>query len=402
MTLFGIKALCAGGFRAAIVGFVLLLSLSARSAEINVSDAAGLQSAVANAQPGTTILLAPGDYGSGFHFKNINGTSAQPIIIEGVSRDAPPLFSGGKEAIHLSDCNHLVLRNLQVSGCSANGINCDDGGSFETPSQGIVFDTILVTDIGPEGNFDGLKLSGLKNFRVTGCLFHGWGGAAVDMVGCREGEISNSHFLGKEGFSQTTGIQAKGGTEKVRITGNFFHDAGARGINLGGSTGNQFFRPELRNFEAKDLEVLGNHFVGSDAAIAYVTSVGCVVRHNTIVHPRKWIFRILQEKPLDQFQSCRDGVFEENLIVYDKRVTTFVNVGGGTKPGTFTIRGNAWFCSDGPRRPSLPVEEIDGIYQIDPLLEKADSHAMKMLSKDPRLKSVGAHAHKSEHGGVKN
>lgn len=402
MTLFGIKAVYHGAFRAAILGFVLTLPVPGRSAEVNVSDAAGLKRAVASAKPGTRILLATGDYGSGFHFKNVNGTPAQPIIIEGASTDAPPLFSGGKEAIHLSDCNHLVLRNLQVSGCSANGINCDDGGTFETPTEGMVFDTILVTEIGPEGNFDGLKLSGLKNFLVTGCLFHGWGGAGIDMVGCREGEILNSHFLGKEGFSQTTGIQAKGGTEKVRIAGNFFSDAGARGINLGGSTGNQFFRPGLRNFEAKNLEVLGNHFVGSDAAVAYVTSVGCVVRRNTIVHPRKWIFRILQEKPLDEFQACRNGIFEENLIVYDKRVRTFVNVGGGTKPETFTVRGNAWFCSDGTRRPTLPVEEADGVYQVDPVLENAESLTMKMLSNDPLLNSVGARAYEEERGSVKD
>lgn len=389
-------------FPAAVTGFVLAISLSAHSGEYKVSDAAGLTQAVADAQPGATILLAPGDYGSGFNFKNVNGTPTHPIVIEGADPNNPPLFTGGKEAIHLSDCNHLVLRNLKVSGCTANGINCDDGGTFETPSEGIVFDNITISDIGPEGNYDGLKLSGLTSFLVTNCTFNGWGGAGIDMVGCREGQIENCRFLGKEGYSQTTGIQAKGGTEKVRIVRNFFHDTGGRGINLGGSTGNQFFRPELRNFEAKDLEVIGNHFVGCETALAYVTSVGCIVRHNTIVHPQKWIFRILQEKPLEEFQSCRDGVFEENLIVYDKRVQTFVNVGAGTKPETFAIRGNAWFCSDGDRRPKLPVEETDGIYQIDPMLENADSPEMVIRSQDPHLESVGDRAYYAEQGKPKD
>lgn len=396
------KAVDIGLFRGLLPAIVFAFPLSVQSGEINVSDAAGLRNAVASAQPGTTILLAPGNYGAGFNFTNVRGTPGRPVVIEGASPDELPLFSGGKEAIHLSDCNHLVLRNLKVSGCSANGINCDDGGSFDTPSEGMVFDGITITDIGPEGNCDGIKLSGLKNFLVTDCRFNGWGGAGIDMVGCREGVIKNSQFTGKEGFSQTTGIQAKGGTEKIRISGNFFHDAGARAINLGGSTGNRYFRPALRDFEAKDLEVLGNYFVGGEAALAYTTSVDCVVRHNTIIHPRKWIFRILQERSLDDFQSCRNGVFEENLIVFDKRVDTFVNVGGGTQPETFTIRGNAWFCSDDTRRPSLPVEETGGVYQIDPILDISDVPAVKILSKNPQLKSVGAHAYLAEHAGVKD
>ena len=382
-----------GSIRAGFLGAALAMPLAGIAAEIKVSDPAGLNRAVATAKPGTTILLAPGDYGNGFHWVNVQGTATQPVVIEGADKSDPPLFSGGNEAIHLSDCNHLVLRNLTVSGCSANGINCDDGGTFETPSAGMAFHNITIKEIGPVGNFDGLKLSGLKDFAVRDCTFNGWGGAGIDMVGCRGGVIENCRFLGKEGFTQTTGIQAKGGTEKVRIAGNVFHNAGSRGINLGGSTGNQFFRPELRDFEAKDLEVVGNRFVGSESALAFVTSVDCVVRHNTIVHPRKWIFRILQEKPLDEFQPCRNGVFENNLIVYDKRVKTFINVGAGTEPETFTIRGNAWFCSDGDRRPSLPIEETGGVYQIDPILENADSPAITTRSENSLLKSVGARAY---------
>ncbi len=384
-------------FRAMTLGIIFAFPLSVHCGEINVSNAAELRKAVANAQAGTTILVAPGNYGSGFYFEDVSGTAAEPIIISGADDTELPRFTGGKGAIHLSNCNHLVLRNLIISGCTSNGINCDDGGTFDTPSVGIVLDKIRIEDIGPDGNIDGLKLSGLKKFLVKNCVFHGWGGSGIDMVGCHEGQIEGCHFLGKDGYSQTTGIQAKGGSENIRIEGNFFHEAGDRGINLGGSTGRQFFRPELRDFEAKAIKVVGNRFIGSDAALAFTTSVDCVVRRNTIVHPGKWIFRILQEQPLEDFQPCRNGVFENNLIVYDQRVRSFVNVGSGTSPESFTIRGNAWFCSDSMRRPSLPVEETDGIYQIDPILENADSLDMEMRSEDPRLESVGAQAHFAKH-----
>ena len=123
--------------------------------------------------------------------------------------------------------------------------------------------------------------------------------------------------------------------------------------------------------------------------MAYVTSLNCKVQLNTIVNPEKWVIRILQEQPTDQFKSCQKGVFENNLIVFDRRVRTFVNVGPNTLPDTFQFRNNAWFCSDGDRRPSLPAKEIGSVYQVDPVLKNAETPDMKMMSKDPLLKAVG-------------
>jgi len=100
--------------------------------------------------------------------------------------------------------------------------------------------------------------------------------------------------------------------------------------------------------------VEGNHFVGSTAPIAFVTSIHCEVRQNMIVNPDKWIMRILQEQPVGDFKACQQGVFEANLVVYDERVQSFVNIGPDTLPETFTFRQNAWFSRNGDRKPSLP------------------------------------------------
>ena len=210
------------------------------------------------------------------------------------------------------------------------------------------------------------------------------------MVGCHNGVIDGSKFVGKSGYSQNSGIQAKGGCENVIIRQNYFHEAGERAVNLGGSTGYAFFRPRLQDYEAKAIVVEGNHFVGSQAPIAYVTSIACVVRRNTIVNPRKWVLRILQEQPLDKFQPCQRGVFEDNLVVFDKRVQVFVNVGPNTKPETFSFRGNAWYCSDNTRKPTLPVKETGGCYQIDPMVENAETPDLRVRSNDRRLRTVGA------------
>lgn len=371
---------------------LIVCGLRAVGGEVTVRDADGLRQELRRARPGSVIKLAPGNYGSGIYVEKINGTKDQPIVVAAVDEQNPPVFTGGNEALHFVDCNYLTLRGVKVSGCSGNGINADDGGSFETPSLGMVFERVTIEDVGPTGNHDGLKLSGLDGFTVRNCMFSGWGGSAIDMVGCHAGVIENCRFIGKDGFSQDTGIQAKGGCENVVIRRNFFTGAGQRAINLGGSTGLEFFRPKLQDYEAKGIEVVGNHFVGSVAPIAYVTSIDCAVRQNTFVNPEKWVLRILQEQPTDTFKPCHGGVFEANLIVFDRRVQVFVNVGPNTKPETFVFRGNAWFCSDGDRKPSLPVKETDGIYQVDPKLENAETPEMRVGSQDRRLQKVGANA----------
>ena len=362
-----------------VAASVLSVNAFEKSTVVKVKNAEELKRAVANATPGATINLAPGNYGNGFQFERVNGTEEKPISIMGEDHKNPPLFTGGNQALHFVDCNYVRVVNIKVKGCRHNGINADDGGSFETPSQGMLFDSVVIEDIGPRGNFDGLKLSGLTNFKVVNCSVSGWGGSAIDMVGCRRGQVSDCHFTGKQGFSQDTGIQAKGGSENIAIHNNMFLNAGQRAVNLGGSTGLPYFRPEVRNYEAKDLVVSGNCFTGSLSPIAYVTSVDCRVVGNTIYMPDKWVLRILQEQPVDKFLPCGRGVFEKNLVGFDRRGQTFVNVGVNTSAETFIFKGNAWFCVDGNRRPELPVKETDGIYQVDPELKTGDDGELSVM-----------------------
>jgi len=359
---------------------------------ISVHDAKTLRNAISRAQPGDIISLATGHYGNGILISKLNGSKNKPITISAADPKNPPLFEGGKVAIHLSSCNYLTLSDLVISGCQANGINADDGGLLDTPSLGLVFKNITIKDIGPTGNRDGLKLSGLKHFTISKCHFSGWGGSAIDMVGCREGLINQSRFYGKSGFSQSSGIQTKGGSENIRIESNYFNQAGGRAINLGGSTGLQFFRPEVRDFEAKSISVSGNRFLGSQAPIAFVSSIDCQVRYNTFVSPGKWVIRILQEQTTDRFKPCQNGDFSSNLIVYSRQIRTFVNVGAHTKAETFSFRNNAWFCIDGNQRPSLPVKEIEGVYQIDPKVIDQDTDMLRATSKHPLLQKIGARA----------
>ena len=214
-------------------------------------------------------------------------------------------------------------------------------------------------------------------FEIVGCLVERWGagGSGIDMVGCSRGEIAGCTL--KHGDEEgATGIQAKGGTRNVRVQYSRFLHAGRRAINIGGSTGLQYFRPAPEGFEAKDITVVDNVFVGSNAPIAFVGVDGALVAHNTIYRPQRWVFRILQETREPGFVPSRNGVFANNLIVYGKeQLSTAVNVGPDTAPQTFVVRDNAWYALDVPHasRPDLPVAETGGVYGVDPELRDPEA-----------------------------
>ena len=285
---------------------------------------------------------------------------------------------------------------IKVKGYPANGINIDDGGTFETPSHHIFLDNITILNTGPTGNRDALKMSGVDQFVVKNCRFEGWGGSGIDLVGCHSGKITDCEFVGKEGYSQSNGIQLKGGTSNVVVEKCLFRNAGHRSINLGGSTGLQFFRPKVDDYEATNIRIAGNRFIGSMSPIAWVTAKGGYVHHNTIIFPEKWILRILQETKDTKFKPCHGGIFENNLIIYDSQVDVFVNVGPRTAPETFKFRNNAWHQVDGSgRKPVLPTREENGIYNMKVSMD-AQGMAQGMVQvDDPELLyNVGAQSYK--------
>ncbi len=370
---------------------------AAQTRTINVADDASLREALAAIAPGTQIRIAPGSYRPGVFVRNARGTPQQPIEIGGSDSQNPPQFVGGSVAWQLSNCAHVQLHDMIVRKQTGNGINVDDGGNYETPSHHMVLEGIQVAEIGPRGNRDGIKLSGVDDFVIRNCTVRGWAGQAIDMVGCHRGRVEQCRFEGRDGFSQTTGPQTKGGSSEIVIRRCLFRDAGQRAVNVGGSTGLAYFRPPGAQYEAKNIVVEGCALVGSQAPIAFVGVDGAVVRYNTIVHPEKWVLRILQETTQPGFVACRNGRFEHNLIVFRRDdVSTFVNIGPHTQADTFSFENNLWYCEDRPdaSRPDLPVQELGGVYGVDPQLAAPDDNAFR--PGDPRAAAFGALAWKRE------
>jgi hypothetical protein len=363
---------------------------------VTVSTTAQFRSAVNAATPNTTILLQPGVYAGGNYFSNINGQPGREIIIGAADPNNKPIIRGGGEGIHLTDVSYLELRDLVIEGATSNGINIDDGGSYATPSHHVTLRNLVVRDIGSTGNQDGIKLSGVRDFLVTGADVRRWGaaGSGIDMVGCHHGVIADS-FFGHNPGSGSHGVQAKGGSTGIAVRDNRFEHAGLRAVQIGGSTGLEFFRPQPpAGFEAKDVTVEGNVIIGSQAAVTFVNVDGALVRYNTIYRPTRWVFRILQETTAPGFVPSRHGVVTDNIVAWRTGdLSTFVNVGSGTAPGTFTFARNWWFRIDNPgaSQPSLPTPESNGVYGIDPQFVAPESGDLRLRPGSPAT-NYGAYA----------
>ncbi len=340
----------------------------------SIEFAAGL------AAPGTAVRIHSGTYAPDQYISDLAGTADAPIWIGGAPDETPPVISGGGEALHFSRARYLVVHDLEVVGATANGINIDDGGAVDDPeaTRFVVFKNLEIHQIGEGGNQDCLKMSGVNDYWVLDSEFYqcGAGGSAIDHVGCHHGLIAGNHFHDNGGNA----VQCKGGSEDIEIRANRMVESGQRAVNMGGSTGFEFFRPPLQmgmpNAEARTIRVIANTIVGGETPLAFVGCVDCAALNNTIVRPHNWLFRILQETVTTaeyEFLPASNGLFANNVIVFDRGdISTHVNIGGDTAPDTFTFTTNLWFAADDAAQsdPSgdLPTPETGAIVGVDPQL----------------------------------
>jgi hypothetical protein len=345
--------------------------------------------ALDDAHPGAAVRVHAGTYTQRTNVDGLAGTAEAPIWIGGAPGEPRPIIENVTEALHLSRVAYLIVHDLEVRDAAYNGINCDDGGDYDDPdaTHHVVFRDLSIHDVGGSGNQDCLKLSGVRDYYVLDSAFArcggGMSGSGVDHVGCHRGVLVGNTFQSMSG----NGVQCKGGSSDIEIRGNLLIDAGRRGVNMGGSTGFQYFRPPLStvepNVEARDIRVVANVFRGAYAPFAFVGCVDCLAAHNTVVDPHWWLLRILQETNTSgeyAFLACQDNVVVNNLFTFEHATLhNYLNIGPNTLPGTFAFAHNLWYAHDDPSRsePTLPVEETGGVVGRDPLLvdlEGGDYH----------------------------
>ncbi|HMP75770.1 MAG TPA: right-handed parallel beta-helix repeat-containing protein [Kiritimatiellia bacterium] len=351
--------------------------------------------AAQGAVPGTEIVLLPGIHTPGAFIYDLHGSTSHPIWIRGANPTNRPLINGGSEGVHLVRARHVMIKDLEIANASANGLNCDDGGAYTNPNASafLVFSNLVIRDIGGGGNQDGIKLSGIRDFYIFDVDIARCGGAGsgsgIDMVGCHRGLIEGGVFRDLSGNA----IQAKGGTTDIEIRRCVFSNAGHRALNIGGSTGFEFFRPPLSsnqpNAEARDIRVFSSVFIGATATVAFAGSVDCIVANNTIIEPTRWVFRILQETTTSGsyvFQPCSSNIFRNNIVYYrHDTLNRYVNEGADTDPASFRVDHNLWFAYDNPAAPgyALPGITTNNRIGLNPQFAAAASNDYRITAASP-------------------
>lgn len=361
---------------------------------IKVQSIQEFRSVLKTVAAGSTIKIAPGKYSGGVGFANIHGQRDAPIVIGGTDPLNPPVFEGTGEGLKVSSSSYVKFQHIVFRGYQVNGINIDDGGDVGNPSHHIILENIRIEDIGPNGIHNALKMSGVDHFIVRKIHFEGWGGAGIDLVGCHNGVIESSRFLYKEGFRTANSIQIKGGSRSILVQSNLFVNSGTRIVQIGGSTGMMYFRPAVQNYEAKDVIVAGNTFIGGEAQISWVTAQDSYVHHNLFYAPAKYLGRILQESEDKRFFPCQRGIFEKNIIVLSGMMQTIFNIGEDTRPESFVFRGNVWNRIRSDVEGRLPSAEIGGAYGFDPALRKTRSGKLTTVSSNPIIRATGPWAYR--------
>lgn len=336
------------------------------------------------ATPGSAIVIHPGTYAGGQSVSNLRGTASAPIWVGGVQGQPRPVFNGGSNGIQFSRPAYVVLHDIEVRNATANGINIDDGGQYADPlaAHHVLVQRLDIRDIGSSGNQDCLKVSGLNDFQIRDSHFQNCGGSGsgIDFVGAHRGLVHGNTLIDIGG----SGVQAKGGSSDIDIHANRFVNGGNRALNMGGSTGFEFFRPPLSttspNAEARRIRALSNLIIGSaQAPLNFVGCVECVAAHNTLVDPGTWLVRVLQEtvsQGSHAFEPVRDVVLQNNLFVFQRSQVTSsgVNIGPDTDAPSFVWINNLFFAQDNPgqSQPNLPGSVSGSIVGVNPNVSAPD------------------------------
>ncbi len=360
------------------------------------SPFSSIDRALAGASAGTRVLVQAGTYGP-FSADGLAGEAGQPIGI--IADGAVVLEARGAQAIiGMSDPAYVVIEGFTLMGATVHGMNIDDGGDYATPAHHVVLRNLTIPGAGSGGNNDCIKLSGVDDFWVLGSDVSGCDqGEIIDMVGCHRGVIAGNYFHD----TILNGVQTKGGSADTLIHGNVFENIPGRAVNAGGSTGVEFLRPLDVGYEAARISVFANVFIRNGemggAAVAYVGCDGCVAAHNTILEPRSWVVRILQESTEARFVPSRDGVFVSNIIVLNPSElrAELVNVGADTAPESFVFGNNLWFAPDegaswAPNLGAAVMAESDSLVQVDPLFVDRAGGDYHLLPDSPALAAARA------------
>ena len=345
-----------------------------------------LNNAAKDVAPGDTILFHKGQYTGNQFLSNLQGEPSKWIYIT-TSPGDEVIISGGGYSWMLSDPAYIRISGFIFERQTGNGMNIDDAGTFDTPAHNIIIENCIFRDINATGNNDLLKLSGVDSILVSNCLFINGaaGGSMIDMVGCHFSDFRGNIFRN----AGSNCIQTKGGSQNITIERNIFINGGQRSLNIGGSTGIQYFRPQGVDFEASNIFAYSNIFYGSTSPVAFVGAVYSEVINNTIITPDKWVVRILQETTLANFKKCQNNTFANNIVYINNKGISEngINIGSNTEPETFIFTNNLWYNYENPnwKIPNSSIIHLNTIFGLNPKLTNISDSVLTLTDSSPAI-----------------
>lgn len=295
-------------------------------------------------------------------------------IYDGLGGSTGSCFSISAHYASKEDASYIIIKDIIFRNAEVMGINLDDGGTFqrEEPAHHIIIDSCYFLDINPaHTQGSGIKFAGVDTFEIVNCTFDGVGHNGIDFVGCHEGIVRDCVFKnnlgpnGDDGF----GITCKGGSKDITVERCVFRDLFLYGVQLGQTTGDDFFRPpcgeldgdgEIMNYEAKNCNVYSCLFINVGTPIRWDNAIGGKVYNNTFYCPKndplrpdgenggiRHIVTIHQDNTNcggTPIAYCQGGEFRNNISYFGYTNYPVYVQSPYTLPETFIFSNNLWYC----------------------------------------------------------
>lgn len=263
-----------------------------------------IQAAVNAATPGAAVMVEAGLYVENVRLPNAGGTPDAPIQLlsaDGIGAATIVGASAADSVIKGLGTDNVVVRGFTVQG-GANGIQFSQNGNDFT---NLVSNVVVADNIISGATGDGIKLDQADHATVWGNVISNVRGQGVDLLAVDHSTIAWNDI---SGVGATAAVFVKGGSTDVTVQGNRIHGTATDGIEVGGYTGAEFFRPGETGYEAADVRVIGNDVeIAGKRAINILGVHGVSVTGNALASSGP-VVSISFADPGTEFQSISKGI----------------------------------------------------------------------------------------------
>lgn len=307
-----------------------------------------IQQAVDAAGPGVTVFVRAGLYIENIVLPDGGGEAGAPLQLISVDGDGAAVIQAASAAastIKGLGTDHLLIRGFHVVG-GLNGIQISQNGlDFGNLAQSVRIENNTV-----EGSVqDLIKIDHADDVQVLGNTLRNGGGEAIDFVAVNGSIIAWNDVSQVRTFAGA--IMVKGGSSNILVQGNHVHDSVSGGIDVGGATASEFFRPGFGSQEASNVLVVGNQV--EDVRLRALNVIGAAdvrVAGNLLASTERPALNVIAAS--GDLETGADPARVEVVGNVFKRTDNLLST---THPDVVTFRDNttdgAWSGTAGPAAP---------------------------------------------------